>query len=127
MGMYKQAAKLGLRFQTENGPITVEKLMKCSTAFISNLIVGLKSQMNESTGDDDLSFLEEGAKQVDPVLELQFNIAKDIYLDKKNEAAARLDEKARKEHNARIDELIAKKQDEVLEGKSIEELLALRK
>ena len=60
------------------------------------------------------------------VMELQLEIVKHVYDVRVKEAEEKLAEKERKEKRRRIEELIAKKQDSELEGKSLEELAAMR-
>ena len=128
--MYKQASKLKLRFETEKGLLSVEQLWSCTRAMLGREIKKNHTLLAEQTADaDELSFLSEGTvvETVDPVLKLRFDILKDVFLTKKKEAEEVRDAAAIKAHNEKIDGIIARKQDEALEGKSIEELEKLRK
>ena len=78
---------------------------------------------NAVDGDPDLEFLGEG--KVDSKEVLKFEILKDIYVTKKTEKENSILEAEKRIKNKRIMEIIAKKQDEDLQGKSIEELQAM--
>lgn len=125
MEMYKEASKIGLRFQTNQGSLTVEQLWSLSLSKLSLAIKALKKQM-KGDDDDELSFLDE-TKVVDKEKQLQFEILKDIYLTKKQEADAEKNAVAMKEHNQYILSLIKTKQDQELANKSIDELKAMLK
>lgn len=125
MEMYKEASKIGLRFQTAQGSLTVEQLWSLSLAKLSLAVKALKKQM-KGDDDDELSFLDE-TKVVDREKQLQFEILKDIYITKKQEADAEKNAVAMKEHNQYIHSLIKTKQDQELANKSIDELKAMLK
>lgn len=123
--MYKKASKLKLRFQTQKGNLSVEQLWDLS---LEDLKVEVKKQYeinkeNAVDGDPDLEFLGEG--KVDSKEVLKFEILKDIYVTKKTEKENSILEAEKRIKNKRIMEIIAKKQDEDLQGKSIEELQAM--
>jgi ribosomal protein L29 len=118
--MYKQASQLKLRFQTSKGQLTVEQLWDLSMTDLSTTIKAMKKVLKKSD-DDDLGFLEEDSK-VDKVMELAFNILKDVYITKKEAAKAIREAAEIKAHNQKILTLIADKEEESLKGKSIEEL-----
>lgn len=125
MEMYKEASKIGLRFQTTQGSLTVEQLWSLSLSKLSLAVKALKKQM-KGDDDDELSFLDE-TKVVDREKQLQFEILKDIYITKKQEADAEKNAVAMKEHNQYILSLIKTKQDQELANKSIDELKAMLK
>ena len=81
---------------------------------------------DDDDNDDELSFLETN-KVVDVENQLRFDILKDVYLTKKNEADEIRNAASVKAHNKMIDELIASKQESKLKDMSIEELEKLRK
>lgn len=126
--MYKQAAQMKLRFNTEKGMLTTEQLWDCTRAMLSRTIKKVHDVLKESEVVGELDFLStDKVETADPVNTLRFNILKDVYMTKKLEAEHGLAAAKIKAHNQKIDELIAKKQDESLEAKSIAELEALRK
>lgn len=124
--MYKQASQIGLRVNTPRGPLSVEQLWNLSMTDLRTTITALKKSL-KANDDDDLDFLEETESKVDKVTELSFNILKDIYVTKKDAAKALRDAADVKNHNQKILQLIASKQEKELEGKSVEELEALLK
>ena len=123
--MYKQVSKLGLRFQTSKGLLSVEQLWHLSQTDLSNAIKAVKKVLKK-TDDDELSFLED-TKVVDVENQLRFDILKDVYLTKKSEREALRDEAETKAHNEKIFTLIAKKQESEMESLSIDELEKLIK
>lgn len=118
--MYKQVSQLKLRFQTPKGVLTVEQLWDLSMTDLSTTIKTMKKILKK-TDDDDLGFLEEDSK-VDKVMELAFNVLKDVYITKKEAAKAIRNTAEIKAHNQKILTLIADKEEESLKGKSVEEL-----
>lgn len=121
--MYKQASKLGLRFQTNRGVLSVEQLWHLNQTDLSNAIKAVKKVLKKSD-DDELSFLED-TKVVDVENQLRFDILKDVYLTKKKDAEELKSARDRKEYEQKILSLIAEKKDESLKGKTIEELEAM--
>lgn len=125
MDNFKEASKLGLRFNTSKGVLSVEQLWDLTQTDLANCIKGIKKLL-KTNDDDDLAFLD-STVVVDKEQQLRFDILKDVYLTKKQEAEDKRNAKETKEHNNRILELIASKKDQALEGKSIEELEAMLK
>ena len=124
MSIFKQAAKEKLRFSTRQGMLSAEQLYELKLTPLANIVRSLKKELKKDN-DDDLSFLDEGSTPVDATLQLKFEIAKAIYLDKKEERDAAKNAAEKKAHNEKIMELIAKKQDEDLGSKSVDELKAM--
>lgn len=124
MEMYKQASKLGLRFNTEKGIFSVEQIWSLNMAQLSNLIKSIKKILKGNDNDDELSFLIE-AKAIDFENQLRFDIVKDIYLTKKSENEAAKAKLERKAFEQKIMGLIQEKKEGALKEKSIEELEAL--
>lgn len=128
MNIYKQASRLKLKFNTEKGPLSVNQLWDCSRAMLGRTIQSVNDILKEQTPTGDLDFLNDGTTvTVDPENQLRFDILKDIYITKKEEAEALRDKEAVKQHNAKIDTIIARKQDEELENMSLEDLNKMRK
>ena len=119
--MYKEALQKKLRFKTNKGMISTEDLFDLSLQNLDTLAIMLDKKISEAPKK---SFIEElPAEENDD--ELRFNIVKDIVNIK---LKARKDNMNRAQIDARnkpIAELIAKKEDEALENKSIEELRAM--
>ena len=123
--MYKQASKLGLRFQVSNGIVSVEQLWQANGTQLSNAIKAVKKVLKKND-DDELSFLED-TKIVDTENQLRFDILKDIYLTKKKEAEELRNAAQTKEHNQKILTLIVEKRENKLKDMSEEELEKLLK
>lgn len=124
MEIYKKASKKKLRFNTNLGVLSVEMLWDLPKEEIRELVIKAREAAKKSSGqvsDAELSFLDAPkAKATDD--ELRFEILKDIYLTKKNAEEKALKKAEIKANNKKVLELIARKQDEALEKKSIKEL-----
>lgn len=121
MENYKLASKKKLRFATNKGVLSVEQLWDLSRAELGRCIKEVKKVLSGTDNDDDLSFLLESSK-VDVEQQLRFDILKDIYITKKDEAEALKNKSVTKAHNEKILTLIARKQEAALENLSVEEL-----
>ena len=120
--MYKQAAILKLRFETPKGLLSAEQLFDLSMTDLSTSIKKVNALLKkEQSTDDELAFLE-GADVAETQNSLRFKILKDVYLTKKEARDAAALDYEKKQKKQRIAELIAKKKDEELENKSVEEL-----
>lgn len=125
MEIYKKASKKKLRFNTTHGVLSVEQLWDLPKEAIRMLVIKYREDARKSSGevnDSELSFLDSPAKARATDDELRFEILKDIYLTKKA-AEEKAQKRAEiKENNKKILDLIARKQDEALEKKSISQL-----
>ena len=125
MEIFKQASKKKLRFSTSRGVLSVEHLWDLSKDEIRQLVIKAREVVEKSSGeinDSELSFLDSPVKTKATDDELRFEILKDIYLTKKS-AEEKAQKKAEvKAHNKKLLEIIARKQDEALEKKSIKDL-----
>lgn len=121
--MYKEALQKKLRFKTNKGIITIEDLFDLSLQNLNTLAIMLDEKVNEAPKK---SFIEElPAEENDN--ELRFNIVKDVINIKLKARKDNIDKAQKDAQKKRIAKLIAKKQDEALENKSIEELQAMLK
>lgn len=123
--MYKIASRKKLRIQTNRGMLSVEQLWDLSKEDIGELAKSIRKRINDQkgvTGDSELDFLKPSAQTEETIDELTFRILKDIYQTKQAEEDKAHRRVAARENNRKILELIAKKQDQELENKSIEEL-----
>lgn len=123
--MYKIASRKKLRIQTNKGMLSVEQLWDLSKEDIGELAKSIRKRINDQkgvTGDSELDFLKPSAQTEESIDELTFRILKDIYLTKQEEEDKAHRRAKARENNRKILELIAKKQDQELESKSIEEL-----
>lgn len=125
MEIYKKASKKKLRFSTARGLLSVEQLWDLSIDELRQLIIKVRKDAKKSSSevdDAELSFLDTPAKSKSTDDELRFEILKDIYLTKKSSEQKAMKRAEVKENNKKILELIARKQDEALEKKSIKDL-----
>ena len=125
MSIYKKASRKRLRFNTNRGLLPIEQLWDLPKEEIRELVIKAREAAKKSSGeinDSELSFLDSPANTKATDDELRFEILKDIYLTKKS-AEEKAQKRAEiKEKNKKILDLIARKQDEALEKKSISQL-----
>lgn len=121
--MYKQATRINLQFETEKGIVNVQQLWTLGTTTLSKAIKAINKKLKEQDKDDDeLSFLGTTTSSKNKEDVLRFEILKDIYLTKKQEAEEASLALSKKENNQKILELISRKKDTALEQMSVEEL-----
>lgn len=124
--LFEQAARLKLRFETPKGLLSVEDLWDLPLMAFANrnypnldsIARGLYDQLKETTT---VSFVVK-APQKDEILQLKFDIVKhiiDVLLAEKEKAK---EENERREKKARLLAMVARKQDEQLEQKTLEDL-----
>lgn len=116
-------AQQKLRFQTAKGLLTTEQLWDLSIDDLDTLVVSLDAEY-ASSGKK--SFVEKKSVK-DKTAKLRFDVALDILNTKLDEAQVLAEAKEKKEHNKKILELIAEKQDDSLKGKSIKQLEGMLK
>lgn len=119
MELFKLAAKEKYRFPFK-GNIAVEDLFDLTTSQLDVVYKELKSQVKDSSD----SLLKETSKE-DTELKNKIEIVKTIFGDKVKEKELKELALAEKQRKERIKELIAKKKDQDLADKSIEELEAM--
>lgn len=119
--MYKEALQKKLRFKTNKGMITTEDLFDLSLQNLSTLAIMLDKKIREAPKK---SFIEELPTEENDD-ELRFSIVKDVINIKLKARKDNINRAQIDARNKRIAELIAKKEDEALENKSIEELRAM--
>ena len=125
MEIYKKASKKKLRFNTNRGVLSVEHLWDLPKEEIRELVIKAREAAKKSSGevnDTELSFLDAPVKTKATDDDLRFEILKDIYLTKKSAEEKAQKRAEAKENNKKILDLIARKQDEALEKKSIAQL-----
>ena len=123
MEMYKKAAFVGLRMPTTKGLLSVEQFTSLSFKDMVASIRALNETMKK-TNDSDLEFLDDNSTE-DPLVKLSFDIMKDIYTTKKEEAEKLRNSASIRQQNAKIMELIERRKNLDLESKSLDELEAL--
>lgn len=123
MDIYKQAAKEDLRFQTVQGSLTVSQLFHLSIPVLDLLAIKLEEDFNASGKK---SFIVKRTKK-DATAKLRFDIVLDVLTTKVDEASDAAETANIKAHNNKIDAAIIRAEENELEGKSVKELMKLRK
>ncbi|CAD5240555.1 hypothetical protein NJHLHPIG_00106 [Klebsiella phage vB_KqM-Bilbo] len=123
--MFDKATRLKLRFNSNKGQLSVEQVWDLSLTALNEMAKGLSRELKAATVDDE-DFIGNNTS-VDSQLQLRFDIVKSIISTKLKERDDSLSAAEKREHNQAILELIKKKQQEELAGKSVEELQALLK
>lgn len=118
MDIYKEAAKAQLRVSTTKGALSTEQLFGLSIEELDTLAVQL-DEAYASSGKK--SFVNKKSVK-DKGTKLAFDIVFDVLQTKIAEKDAADAEKEKKAHNERILEIIADKEDQSLQGKSIKQL-----
>jgi uncharacterized protein YabN with tetrapyrrole methylase and pyrophosphatase domain len=120
MNNFEKATRLRLRFETSRGNLNVEDLWRLPLVELDKLAIALNKQLKESREE---SFIKAKSKD-NKLLELRFDIVKHIIetlLSEDEEKKKAADKRAKREQ---LLELIAKKKNQELEEKSLEELEA---
>lgn len=123
MNIFLEGTRKKLRFETSKGNLSIEQLWDLSLEELDALAVSLE-EAHATSGKK--SFLVTRSVK-SKIAKLKFDIVLAVLntiLEAENEAAKAQETK---QHNARINELIAKKQEEALAGKTVEELEAMLK
>lgn len=123
MSKFEKASRMKLRFETQFGVLTVEQLWDLSLNKLGNVIRDVAEELSDDSENDKLSFLDIDSS-VDEVVELKFDILKQIYTIKKAEVDAEKESIENKIHNEAIMSMIHKKEQESLENLTIDELKA---
>jgi len=125
--MFEKAAKLKLRFDTTSGPLSVEDIWDLpltstkGKANLDDIARGLHKQLKSG---DDVSFVVPTRKS-DETIQLKFDLVKHVIDARLAENQAALLEKERADKKQRIMGIIAAKQDETLQGMSLDDLKKL--
>ncbi|MDF4164707.1 hypothetical protein P3446_13200 [Escherichia coli] len=123
--MFDKVTRLKLRFESNKGLLSVEQVWDLSLTALNEMAKGLSRQVKAAETDEE-DFI--GTKSnVDSELQLRFDVVKHIIGVKLKERDDIKDAAERKANNQVILELIQRKKQQELEGKSIEELEALLK
>lgn len=119
--LFVMATRRKFRFPFK-GMVSVEDLWDLTVKNLDTIFKALKAEARQANEESLLA-----TKSVaDAELDAKIEIIKYIVMVKQEEAANRERLAANREQMRRIDEIIAAKQDQALQDKSIEELLALR-
>jgi len=122
MDIFANASRLKLRFATTVGQISVEDLWDLpltseTKVNLNGIAKGLAKELRESNEDD---FVGDKTAKTTTIELVRYII--DV---RRAEAEAKKLATAKKAQNEKILAIIAKKQDESLEGKSVEELMSM--
>lgn len=118
--LFEVASRKAYRFPFK-GMITTEDLWKLSSKNLDEVFKALNSQKKVTEEES----LMQTASDEDVDLLNKIAIVKYIYKYNEQQAVDRLMEREKRQKDQRIMKIIARKQDEALEGKSIEELQAM--
>jgi hypothetical protein len=118
MENFQLASKQKLRFQTTKGSLSTEQLWDLSITELDDLAVSLEKEYKDSAKK---SFVIKKSEK-DKTTKLRFDICLEILDFKVDEQNSLREVAEKKEHNAKIIQLISEKQDDALKGKSIKEL-----
>jgi len=116
--LFEKATRIKMRFNTEFGLINTEDLWDLKLKDLNKIAKDLNKELKTS-GEED--FLEEKSQE-DRDLKDAFDIVLHILNTKKDENKKKKEAAVIKAKKEKIREIISKKKDESLEGKSIEEL-----
>lgn len=125
--IFEQASRIGLRIDTHMGLLTVEDLWNLPLSSASgrgNLDDIAKGLRRELRSTEEESFVVAKKSRTDERLALAFEIAKHVIAVKLAEAEEARTQRERAEKKQKLLSIIARKQDEQLEGQSLEELTA---
>ena len=122
--MYKKASRIKLRVSTKYGNLAVEQLWDLKLTDLATIIKNLAEQKKKfNTNSEELAFLDGvTVNKEEELVNLQFEIVKDVYLTKQAESQEAVNAREKKKEIARLEEILAKKKDAELENLSVEEL-----
>lgn len=126
--MFEKAARLKLRFSSPQGVLNTEDLWdlpltsnRTNQANLNNIAREASREL-KAQGEEDFV---NPRTAIDETLQLRLDIVKRVIQVRQAENEAARAASDRREKKERLLELIAKKQDQQLEGKSLEELTAM--
>lgn len=118
--IFERATRKKLRFETAQGHLSTEQLWDLTLEQLNTVAVALNKKIKES-GEE--SFISSDTK-VDADLQLSFDIVKYIIDIKLKEAEIARNRREKKEKRDTLLTLIANKEAQALQEKSIDELMA---
>ncbi len=122
MSMFEKASRAKLRFSSGKGLVSVEDLWDLPMTQLDRLAIALRKELRE-LGEAD-SFIEAPKRGIEE-LQLKFDLAKYVIEVRLAENAAEKKKQDNAAQKQKILEILGRKQDAALEGKSVEELMAL--
>ena len=128
MSNFKTATRLKLRFQTEQGTVSVERLWDMSGQTICELLNKAQAEVDD-LGGTSATYTWDDTKKKNKALELatlRRDILKEILETKKSERDEQKNEAAVNAEIQELNELIKRKQNEERESKPLDELIKMR-
>jgi len=126
MSIFEKATRQKLRFETQQGTLSVEDLWGLpltSQTNKANLDQIARELFQKLKSGQDVSFVDT-AKKTDATTQLKFDVVKYIIDVRLAENEAKNQASAKAEQRERLQEIISRKQDRALEGASLEDLQA---
>jgi hypothetical protein len=126
MSIFEKATRQKLRFETQQGTLSVEDLWGLpltSQTNKANLDEIARNLFQKLKSGQDVSFVDT-AKKTDATTQLKFDVVKYIIDVRLAENEAKNQASAKAEQRERLQEIISRKQDRALEGASLEDLQA---
>lgn len=124
MNIFEIATRKAFRFQSPKGLLTVEDLwnlpLSKGTANLNDIAIGINRRIKASAEESFVAVA--GQKRVDSDDVVMLEILKHIISVRQAEDEARTTAQAKAEQRRKLQELIDRKKEGELEGKSIEEL-----
>lgn len=128
MNIFKYAVLNSLRVPTSRGNLSAEQLAQLPVEGTNNLrtiAINLATKLEQSAPST-LDFLDTSI-EVDVETQAQFDLVKEIIKHKQSVSKAKSEEAANKTHNAKIDAMIAAREQEEMASLSVDELKKLKK
>jgi len=119
--MFEKASRLKLRFPSSKGMLSTDDLWDLSVNDLNQVFKTLNAQKKSSEEES----LLEAKSEKDSILALGINIVRYIFQVRSEEEDARLASKVKAAQKQKLYSILASKQDEELQGKSVEELQAM--
>lgn len=116
--MYRKASRMRIRFATAKGNLTVEDLWDMSLPALDKIAIALDEELAKSPKKSFISV----STPSNEILEVKFNIVKDIIETKLLEKKEVDEVKKKHAEKQRLLEVLSKKEEESLENLSVEEL-----
>lgn len=121
MEIYKQAIQKNMKIKTTKGDMIPQQLFTMGIEDLNDTAVALSDAYEKSGGK---SFIAKRTTK-DKDIKLQLDLVVDVLNTKMEEQEKSATRAAKKEHNRKVIEAIAKRQDKDLEGKSLKQLEAM--
>ena len=126
--IFKEVVKKGLVFSTCRGLVTPQELYKLPLIHKSDFSLdGVSKLLLGKIRETEVESLISKPSDANADDQLRLAVLKEIIADKQEEIARKEAAVANAAHNSKIDDLIARKAEEELASKTVEELQAMKK